>query len=132
MSSSIRPRLSIDIAGEPYQFAQPFTMTFMQTATTPAVYQVEVPAASTAVVWSSTFPTDEIDFIALMSDADVTLTVEVDGGGADDFTLFLRGGGFPVSLCGVPTGSEITSISAANANTTSSAFVSVCVAKESA
>lgn len=121
----------MDIAGAPYQFANPYTITFMATEQTPAQYEVEVPADDSAVIWSSSMPPfSTLDFIALQADAAVTLAVQVDGGTSADFTIHLRGGGFPLVLHGLPSGSEITQITATNANTTDPAFVSVLVAQE--
>lgn len=130
MGSSIRPRLTVDIAGQPIQFAQPFVQAYLELEQDPLTATVPVPADDSAVVWSGAPPFSTLDFIALMSDRDVTLAFAVNGGGADDFELFLRGGGFPLTLHGLPSTDEITSITATNADTTNTAFVSMIVAQE--
>lgn len=130
MSSSLKPRLTIDIAGQPYQFAQPFTSPFLELAQSPLQSEVIVPAAGSATLWDGVPPFSTLDFAAFIADRDVTLTFAVDGGGADDFVLFLRGGGFPVVVHGVASGSEITTITAANADTDNAALVTQLIAQE--
>ena len=128
MGSSFRPRLVIDVAGQPFQFTQPFVFAFMETEQAPAQYDVVVPVDDSALVWDGTVPFSTFDFLALQSDIDLTITFEVDNG-ASTFTLGLRGGGFPLVL---PVGTDITQINATNADTVSAATLSVFRAQEAA
>lgn len=128
MGSSIRPRLTIDVAGQPIQFTQPFTFAFLETEQTPAQYDVIVPVSDSALVWDGTVPFDTCDFLALQSDVDLAITFEVNNG-ASTFVLNLRAGGFPLVL---PMNSDITQINAANADTVNAATLSVFIAQEAA
>jgi hypothetical protein len=118
--------LTIDVAGQPFQFSQPFVLAFMETEQAPAQYDVTVPISGSALVWDGTVPFDTFDFLALQSDSDLTITFEVDIG-ASTFELGLRGGGFPLTL---PVGTNITQIDAANAGTTAAATLTVFIAQE--
>lgn len=130
MSSSLRIRLTIDVAGQPYQFSQPFVQPFLTLEQDPLQCVVQVPASGSAQLWSGSPPFSTLDFAAFISDRDVTVTFAVNGGSAADFTLSLIGGGFPVVINNLPSGSEVTTITAANADTTFPAFVQVFVAQE--
>ena len=125
MGSSLRPRFTIDVAGQPYQFAQPFVQPFLELAEDPAQYQVPVPADDSALVWDGTIPFSTFDFLALQSDRDLTMTFEVSNG-ASTFVLELRGGGFPIVI---PKNSNITQIDAANTDTDNDAVLTVFIAQ---
>lgn len=129
MASSINTRFTIDISGQPDQFAQPFVPTFMELAQDPLRAQVVIPLNSTATIWSGAPPFATLDFAAFMADRDMTLQFAVDGGGADDFTLFIPGGGFPVVVYGPAVGSEITSITATNLDTVTDGLVTLLIAQ---
>lgn len=146
MSSSMRTRFTIDVAGQPYQFAQPFVDPFLVLAEDPAQYQVPIAANATGTLWNGTPLGSTFDFIALMSDRDCHAEFVVDGGQGDEyhFTLFIRGGGFPTVVPGRQayagqTGTQsaftngtlknITRVNAFNPDTTHAAVVSVFVAQ---
>lgn len=145
MSSSMRTRFTLEVAGQPYPFAQPFVQTFLTLEEDPAQYQVLVAANSVATIWDEA-PTSTFDFIALQADRDCHVEFTVDGGQSDEyhFTVFVRGGGFPVVIPGGQsyagqTGSQsaftngtlknITRVKAFNPDTVNSATVSAFVAK---
>ena len=146
MASSIRTRLTIDVAGQPIQWSQPFVQTFLTLAQAPAQYDVTIDADSSAVIWDGTPLGVTFDFIALQSDRDCHVEFVVNGGQVDEyhFTLFLRGGGFPIVVPGgqsyagqagtqsaftFGTLREITKVNALNPDVDFPAVVSALVAQ---
>ncbi len=128
MGSSLRPTLTIDVAGQPLPFAQPFVQPFLELEQAPLQYEMTVPADDSVTAWNGTPPVATFDFLALQSDRDLAITFEVSNG-ASTFVLDLRGGGFPIVI---PTGSNITQIDATNADTDFPAILTVFIAQEAA
>lgn len=148
MGSSLRPTLIIDVAGQPLPFTQPFVQPFLELEQAPAEYDVTIDALATATLWNGAPPFSTYDFVAIQSDRDVHVEFVVHGGSGDEshFTLFCRGGGFPIVVPGGDsytgqTGTQsaftngtlrsITRINAQNLDTTFPAVVTVFIAQES-
>ena len=147
MSSSLRTKFTIDIAGAPVQFAQPFVQSYLETEQAPAQYEVTIDADSAATVWDGAPLGATFDFVALYTTQDGHVEFTVNGGEADEyhFTVPIRAGGFPVTFPGGQSyagqsGTEdsfvegtlapITKIRVLNSNTTDPMVVSVVIAQE--
>lgn len=140
MSSSVVIRFNITIAGSPIAFAQPFATPFLTLEEPPAVYDVQVPAAGSAVLWHGAPLPDDFDILALTSDQSCDVDFSVDDNFDALFTLFLRAGGYPLILDGSDTqiivgvnaaaGTTITNIRARNRNADTVANVSVLLGKK--
>lgn len=141
---TVRYATTVSAGGVAKDFAQPFVAPQLSLDQQPAQYDVPVAAASSATLWDGTPLPADFDFLQLQSDEDVDVEFTVDGGGAGEhqFTLFLRGGGFPITIPGsrsftrVNAGSDsfvdgaadiITKIRAHNFSTTDAAVVSVLI-----
>lgn len=122
MASNIRPRLTIDISGQPYQFSQPFVITTMELEQDPLQCQVSCAVSATTTLWDGAPPFSTMDFAAFVSDLDLTLNIQIDGGSASDYTLALRAG-LPLVIHGAPSGAEVTQITATNADSANVATV---------
>lgn len=149
MSSSIRTRLTIDVAGQPYQWSEPFVQAFLTLAEDPAIYQVTLAASATGTLWDGAPLIGTFDFIALRADHTCHIEFTVSGGVADEyhFTLPLRGGGYPLVIPGGQSYAgqagtesaftegalkEITKIRALNTDATNAAIVSILIAQVAA
>lgn len=143
MSTSIRIRYFVDIGGQPYPFANPFTIQSLEVDPDPLVYQVAIPVASTGTLWLNTYPLTTLDMLVIQSDVAVDIECVV-GSDAQHFTLPVRAGGWPTIVPGGQcyagqTGAqsaftsgtlqEITRINAHNSDTLNIANVSVLIAK---
>jgi hypothetical protein len=150
MSSSITTRFNVLVAGEVFpSFANPFFVPAMTLEAAPAIYDVVLAASAAGTVWDGTPLPDDFDVLLMQSTTDCDIEFTVDGGEADEyhFTLFLRGGGFPLALTGSEayagqTGTQdaftngtvknITKIRALNRDDTNAATISVLLGKEAA
>src|SRR5690242_16375620 len=99
MSSNIVQRFNIQIAGEPIAFAQPFSPPVLDLEEPPARYTVVIDADATTSLWAGAPLTTTFDVLAIVSDQDLDVKFTV-GSSASFFTLFVRGGGYPLMLQG--------------------------------
>jgi hypothetical protein len=110
----------------------------------PARYDVAIDPESSETLWDGSPLPPDFDVLWLQSDSDVDVEFTVDGGeaGEHQFTLFLRGGGFPIAIPGSRsytrvnagddsfvdgTVGQITKVRANNADTEDTATVSVLI-----
>jgi len=143
MSTNIRIRYFVDIGGQPYPFANPFTLQSLDVDPDPMVYQVPIGVSSTATIWLNTYPITTLDMIVVQSDVSIDLEIVV-GSDAQHFTLPVLAGGWPTIVPGGQcyagqsgaqsaftsgTLQEITRINAHNSDTLNIANVSVLIAK---
>jgi len=143
MSTSLRIRYFVDIGGQPYPFANPFTLQSLDVDPDPLIYQVAIPVSTTSTIWLNTYPIDTLDMIVVQSDIAVDLEIVV-GADAQHFTLPVLAGGWPTIVPGGQcyagqsgaqsaftsgTLQEITRINAQNSDTLNIANVSVLIAK---
>ena len=143
MSTNIRIRYFVDIGGQPYPFANPFTLQSLDVDPDPIIYQVPIGVSSTATIWLNTYPITTLDMIVVRSDVSIDLEIVV-GSDAQHFTLPVRAGGWPTIVPGGQcyagqsgaqsaftsgTLQEITRINAHNSDTLNIANVSVLIAK---
>lgn len=139
MSSSVVIRFNITVAGSPIAFAQPFATPFLALEEPPAIYDVQILANDTALLWEGAPLPNDFDILAITSDQSLDVEFEVEDGDSF-FTLFLRAGGYPLVLNGSDSyvgglsGSlgSITSIQAKNRNTDTVANVSILLGKKEA
>lgn len=146
MSSSVVVRYNIGIVGSTSTFATKYPTPFLSLEADPALYDLTVDADGTATVWDGAPLVSSFDILAMVADQDCDVEFTVDGGQVDEyhFTLFLRGGGFPLFLTGdaVYAGQSgtqdsftsgtlktITKIRIKNRNTDDAALVSVLIGK---
>ena len=146
MPSSILTRFTINVAGSPLVFGQPFATPTLTLEEDPNLYTVQLAASATATLWAGAPLVTTFDTFAATADQDCDLEFVVDGGAGDEhhFTLFLRGGGFPLFLCGDgsyagQTGTQnsftsgtlkkITKINAKNRNTTLVCNITILIGK---
>lgn len=139
---AIRYAFTLSAGGVAKDFAQPFVAPQLSLDALPATYDVTVEPETSATVWDGSPLPSDFSFLALSADADVDVEFTVNGGEAGElqFTLFLRGGGFPITVpgsrsytrvnagadsftAGVP--GQITKIRAHNSDEEDSAVVSV-------
>jgi len=144
MSTSLRIRYAIDIGGQPYPFANPFTLQALQTSPMPAIFSLAIPVSTTVTAWTAPGLITTLDILAVQSDIDVNLEIVV-GSDAQHFTLPVRGGGWPTIVPGGmfyagQTGSQsaftngsLTAVSKVNVNNPSTllaANVTLLIAQE--
>lgn len=146
MPSSILTRFTISVAGAPLVFGQPFATPTLTLEEDPSVYVVQLAASATGTLWNGDPLPTTFDTFAATADQDCDLEFVVDGGAGDEFhfTLFLRGGGYPLLLCGDDsyagqsgtqdsftsgTLKAITKINAKNRNTTTVCNISILIGK---
>lgn len=144
MASSLNVLLTINIAGAPLPFAQPFTVPIVDLEQEPAVYQVTIGAASVGTVWDGAPLADTFNFVAIVGDRACDIEFTVNGGEADEshFTVALETPGVPFLMSGGSsytgqTGSEdaftdgtlqpITQIRASNRDEDNSLVLSVVI-----
>jgi len=147
--SNLIVRFAATVAGSPIDFANPFFVPALTLEAEPALYNVVVPAATAAMLWDGVPLTDDFDALIVVSTTDCDIEFTVDGGNPAEyhFTLFSRGGGFPLVLWGSEvyagqagtedaftfgTVKNITTIRALNRDADTDAVVSVLLGKESA
>jgi hypothetical protein len=139
-----RYAVSVSAGGVSNDFAQPFVAPQLTLDAPPARYQVSVAPETSVTVWDGTPLPSDFDVLWMQSDNDVDVEFTVDGGDAGEhqFTLFLRGGGFPIAIPGsrsytrVDAGDDsfvdgtvgsITQIRAHNADTEDTALIDVLI-----
>lgn len=131
MASSLSVLLTINLAGSPIPFAQPFTVPLLETEQEPAVYQITVAADDEGVVWDGEPLGTTADFIALVANRSAQFRFTCAGG---DFTIEATTPGIPVVISGgqIDVGSglqNITQIDAINVDTVEIMTVSACIAQ---
>jgi len=146
VSSNISTRFAVTVAGQPIQFANPFFVPSLTLEADPAIYDVVLAVSTAGTVWDGVPLPDDFDVLVMQSTTDCDVEFTVDGGETDEyhFTLFLRGGGFPLMLTGSEayagqvgtedaftfgTVKNITKIRALNRDTAIEAVLSVLLGK---
>lgn len=136
--SSITQRFVFSVAGQPLSLANQFALPVLDLEEQAALYDVSVGADSTSTLWDGAPLPTTFDVLALVSEqsCDIEFTVN---SGASLFTLFLRGGGYPLVLQGDDSYVEgdtggtlgtITMIRAKNRNTLDATIVTVLLGKQ--
>lgn len=134
MASSIGIKMVIDIAGQPYPFAQPFTVPIIELAQDPAVFSVTVDVDNEATLWDGVPLGTTADIIALVANRAARYRISTTSG---SFTLEAATAGVPTLISGgsADTGGgleAITEIVAINPDTTNSMVVSAIIGELSA
>jgi hypothetical protein len=139
-------RFNIGVGGAQSAFATKFPTPFLSLVTDPSVYDVALIGGGSDTIWDGAPLSTTFDMLVMTADQDCDIEFTVDGGEADEyhFTLFLRGGGFPLIIPGDEvyagqTGTQdaftngtvkkITKIRALNRNAAVAAVVSVLIGK---
>lgn len=141
---SVRYATTVSSGGVAKDFAQPFVAPQLSLDQQPAAYDVPVAVEVSVTLWDGSPLPATFSFLQLQSTSSVDVEFTVDGGNAGElqFTLFLRGGGFPITIPGqrsftrvnagvdsfvTGTADTITKIRAHNFSTTDAAVVSVLI-----